>query len=95
MSDAGGSTATDTEPTRLSASEHARLAAFFAPQSAAIIGASTSPLKFGGRALKFCLERGYSGRLYPINANHDRVQGIRAYRHIGISPTCPRHPTSP
>ncbi|MDE0372294.1 MAG: CoA-binding protein, partial [Rhodospirillales bacterium] len=79
----------DAAPTRLSTSDHARLSRCFAPESAAIIGASTNPLKFGGRALKFCLERGYSGRLYPINARNDRVQGVRAYRHVSDLPEAP------
>ena len=46
-------------------------------------------MKFGGRALRFCLERGYSGRLYPINARNDRVQGVAAYRHIADLPEAP------
>ena len=79
----------DGEPIRLSDSDYARLAECFAPGSAAIIGASTNPLKFGGRALKFCLERGYAGRLYPINARNDVVQGVRAYRHISDLPEAP------
>ena len=79
----------DAEPIRLSEPDYARLAGCFAPESAAIVGASTNPLKFGGRALKFCLERGYAGRLYPINATSDRVQGVRAYRHISELPEAP------
>ena len=79
----------DAEPIRLAESDYARLAECFAPPSAAIVGASTNPLKFGGRALKFCLESGYSGRLYPINASNDRVQGVRAYRHISDLPEAP------
>ncbi|MYI70396.1 MAG: CoA-binding protein, partial [Boseongicola sp. SB0673_bin_14] len=61
----------------------------FFPESAAIIGASTDPLKFGGRALKFCLERGYKGRLYPVNARHDVVQGVPAYAHVADLPEAP------
>lgn len=66
-----------------------RLSKCFAPESAAIIGASTNPMKFGGRALKFCLERGYGGRLYPINAKNDLVQGVKAYGHIKDLPEAP------
>ena len=55
----------------LDRSAAARLALCFDPESATIIGASTNPMKFGGRALKFCLERGYKGRLYPVNARND------------------------
>ena len=66
-----------------------KLRSLFAPDSAAIIGASTNPGKMGGRALKFCLTRGYQGRLYPINANNDEVQGVRAYRSIADLPEAP------
>lgn len=69
--------------------DYALLRMCFAPESAAIIGASTDPMKFGGRALKFCLERGYGGRLYPINAKNDVVQGVKAYAHISELPEAP------
>ena len=69
--------------------EAAKLAMCFAPQSAAIIGASTNPMKFGGRALKFCLERGYKGRLYPINAKNAVVQGIPAFSCMADLPEAP------
>jgi len=75
--------------TPLNPDEARRLSNCFAPESAAIIGASTNPMKFGGRALKFCLERGYGGRLYPINAKNDVVQGVKAYSHISELPEAP------
>lgn len=73
----------------LDKSEFGKLEMCFRPQSAAIIGASTDPMKFGGRALKFCLERGYAGRLYPVNAHNEIVQGIEAYRSISDLPEAP------
>ncbi len=73
----------------LDRSEAAKLAMCFAPSSAAIIGASADPMKFGGRALKFCLERGYRGRLYPVNARNDIVQGVKAFRSVGDLPEAP------
>ena len=69
--------------------EFGRLALCFAPESAAIVGASTNPDKFGGRALKFCLERGYRGRLYPINSRSPDVQGVRAYATLADLPESP------
>ncbi len=74
---------------RLDPDRSARLGLCFAPESAAIVGASTDPLKFGGRALKFCLERGYGGRLYPVNARNDVVQGVRAWRSVADLPEAP------
>lgn len=73
----------------LDRSEAAKLAMCFAPASATIIGASTNPMKFGGRALKFCLERGYRGRLYPVNANSDVVQGVPAFASVADVPEAP------
>ena len=73
----------------LDEAEYAKLTMCFAPQSAAIIGASTDPMKFGGRALKFCLERGYGGRLYPINAKNEIVQGVKAFRSVEELPEAP------
>lgn len=73
----------------LDPSEFRRLAACFAPESAAIVGASTDPRKFGGKALKFCLERGYKGRLYPINTGNAKVQGVRAYPDLASLPEAP------
>ncbi len=73
----------------LDEAEYSKLEMCFRPASAAIIGASTNPLKFGGRALKFCLERGYEGRLYPINAKNEIVQGVKAYQSIADLPEAP------
>ena len=73
----------------LDPNEYNKLRVCFQPESAAIIGASTNPMKFGGRALKFCLERGYGGRLYPINANNNVVQGVKAFGHIDDLPEAP------
>lgn len=73
----------------LDETQYSKLRMCFAPQSASIIGASTDPMKFGGRALKFCLERGYGGRLYPINAKNEIVQGVKAYRSIADLPEAP------
>ncbi|MEX0283219.1 MAG: acetate--CoA ligase family protein [Paracoccaceae bacterium] len=74
---------------QLDPAEVAKLSLCFEPQSAAIIGASTNPMKFGGRALKFCLERGYQGRLYPVNAKNDVVQGVPAFSSVADLPEAP------
>ncbi|MEM7300233.1 MAG: acetate--CoA ligase family protein [Pseudomonadota bacterium] len=74
---------------QLDPDQFARLKACFAPASAAIIGASTNPMKFGGRALKFCLERGYGGRLYPVNARNAVVQGVDAFASVADLPEAP------
>ncbi|MCC5983017.1 MAG: acetate--CoA ligase family protein [Rhodobacteraceae bacterium] len=62
--------------------------AFF-PERAAIVGASTDINKFGGRAMHFCLTRGYQGTLWPINAKADEVQGVPAFRSLRDLPQAP------
>lgn len=56
---------------------------FFQPRSLAIIGASSDPERIGGRPLRFLIEAGFSGALYPVNtAGHAELQGRRAYQNI-------------
>ena len=52
---------------------------FFNPQSVAIIGASSDPAKLGGRPIRFLLEAGFAGSIYPINKRSATVQGLTAY----------------
>jgi acyl-CoA synthetase (NDP forming) len=55
------------------------LAPLLAPRSVAIFGASNDPERISGRPLRYFLEAGYSGALYPINPNRKTVQGVPAY----------------
>ena len=43
------------------------LTPYFHPRSLAIIGASTDPERIGGRPLRFLIEAGFKGTLYPVN----------------------------
>lgn len=52
------------------------------PRSVAVIGASDNPTRIGGRPLKYMLENQFAGPLYPVNANRDTVQGIKAYKSV-------------
>lgn len=51
---------------------------FFSPKSIAVIGASTNPMKPGGRPISFLL-KGYSGKIYPVNPSHETINGIECY----------------
>ncbi len=55
---------------------------FLAPDSIAIIGASTDPTKRGYKALVGLLEGGYEGRIYPINPKAPEIMGLAAYPSI-------------
>jgi acetate---CoA ligase (ADP-forming) len=56
------------------------------PASVAIIGASNDATRIGGRTLSYLLKGGYSGRIVPVNPNHDTVQGLAAYPAIDTAP---------
>jgi acetate---CoA ligase (ADP-forming) len=52
------------------------------PKSVAIIGASDTPGRIGGRPIRFMQAENYGGQIYPINPNRDTVQGLKAYASI-------------
>jgi acetate---CoA ligase (ADP-forming) len=62
------------------------LTPLLAPRSVAIFGAWNDPGRISGRSLRYFLEAGYSGALYPINPNRDRVQGLPAYPDLAAVP---------
>lgn len=57
------------------------LDAAFKPASVAVIGASNS-LKLGGADMRFLIESGYRGKVYPVNPKEEIVQGYQAYQSI-------------
>jgi acyl-CoA synthetase (NDP forming) len=59
------------------------------PRSIAVIGASDSPDKIGGRPIKYLQMFGYRGRIDPINPNRDTIQGLKAYRELAATPDAP------
>ena len=62
------------------------LAPVFYPKSHAVIGASASESKFGGRFLKTLLNFGYSGKVYPVNPQESEVFGLKTYARVGDIP---------
>jgi acetate---CoA ligase (ADP-forming) len=67
----------------------AGLGVLFAPESVAVIGASDDPARLGGRPIRYLLEAGYAGAIYPVNPKRDRVQGLKAYPSIDSLPQVP------
>lgn len=59
------------------------------PASVAIVGASHSPDKVGGRPLMYLSRFGYRGHIYPVNASRRQVQGHRAYARVADLPEAP------
>ena len=54
------------------------LAAFFAPQSVAVVGASRDPGKVGGSVIANLRAAGFEGHVWPVNPSADVVQGLPA-----------------
>ncbi|MFC1535045.1 CoA-binding protein [Thermodesulfobacteriota bacterium] len=56
--------------------------AIFHPESIAVIGASSDPMKFGGRAYMVVKERSNNERVYPVNPAKQEIEGIQCYTSI-------------
>lgn len=61
----------------------------FRPRSVAIVGASNDPSRISGRPLRYLKERGYKGKIYPINPTRDVVQGMKAWPSLADLPEAP------
>jgi acyl-CoA synthetase (NDP forming) len=59
------------------------------PRSVAVVGASDNPNKVGGRPIKYLLEQGFRGAIYPVNPRQERVQGIVAHASLADLPVVP------
>lgn len=55
------------------------LDSFLSPASIAVVGASATPSKIGAVPVRYLIEQGYRGEIYPINARAAEIQGRRAY----------------
>lgn len=51
----------------------------FNPASIAVVGASSSPMKVGGRPIAYMKKTGYRGAIYPVNPKGGEIQGLTAY----------------
>lgn len=60
----------------------AGLQAMLEPASVAMIGASDDPARIGGRPLRYLMEAGFQGEVYPVNPNRETVQGLKAYASV-------------
>lgn len=56
------------------------------PRSVAIVGASDSEQKWGGRLLRYMLRHRHDGPLYPINARASELMGLPAYPSLRDCP---------
>ncbi len=59
------------------------------PESIAVVGASSNPLKPGGRVFKNIKENGFTGELWPVNPTADDIMGLPAFTSIENLPAAP------
>jgi len=62
------------------------LTALLKPKSVAIIGASDDPGRIGGRPLRYLIDVGYAGGIFPVNPGRDVVQGLPSFASISAIP---------
>jgi acyl-CoA synthetase (NDP forming) len=65
------------------------LDALFRPRSVAILGASDDPTRISGRPVRYLIEGGFKGAIYPVNPNRETVQGLKAYKALADVPETP------
>ena len=59
------------------------------PASIAILGASAELNKVNGRTLRFLIEKGYRGGIYPVNPKYETIAGLRCYPNVAALPVAP------
>ncbi len=65
------------------------LDSLFAPNSVAVIGASTRPGTVGNVVVHNLLDGDFAGPIMPVNPKYDSVAGVLCYRKIGALPVTP------
>ncbi|MCL6479027.1 MAG: acetate--CoA ligase family protein [Peptococcaceae bacterium] len=61
----------------------------FFPASIVLVGASSDFTKLSGRPLRFLLERGYQGRIYPVNPKYTSIGHLKCYSSLDGLPEAP------
>jgi acyl-CoA synthetase (NDP forming) len=59
---------------------------FFYPRGIVFIGASSDPVKLGGRPVDQTKRLGYKGNVYPVNPGSPEVQGFKSYASVAETP---------
>jgi acyl-CoA synthetase (NDP forming) len=59
---------------------------FLSPRSIAIIGVSRDFNKLNGRTMKFLLEKGYEGKIFPVNPKYSEVGGWPCFASVADIP---------
>ena len=70
-------------------SRFAGLTPLLAPNSVAVLGASSDATRIGGRPIAYMRAQGFPGALYPVNPNRTEIQGLKAYKSVADLPEVP------
>ena len=77
----------DTTTRDIALHDVAPLAALFEARSIAIVGASENVSRMGGgMTMRFLIDHGYQGDLYPVNPKRDEVQGVKCHPSLESIP---------
>ncbi len=71
------------------ANRFSSLTPMLAPRSITVLGASSDPTRIGGRPIAYMLQRGFGGRIFPVNPNRSEIQGLPAYASLAELPEVP------
>ncbi len=72
-----------------SADDGRALLSLLSPRSVAVLGASDSTIKAGGRPIDYMRRHGFAGAIYPVNPNRATIQGVAAYPSLDALPAAP------
>lgn len=61
----------------------------FAPRGIAIVGASADPSKTGSRPLRYLIDAGYKGNIYPVNPRVVEIAGVKCWPSVAALPESP------
>lgn len=60
--------------------------ALLRPRSIAIVGASADPTKLNHRMLRYLIDNGFTGKIYPVNPKYTEIAGLRSYPDLAAIP---------
>ena len=66
------------------------LRCLMAPDSVAVVGASSDPGRIGGRPIDWMRRAGFQGAIYPVNPTRAEVQGLPAFPSVAALPHTPQ-----
>ena len=73
----------------MSTSKPHRLQRLLAPESVALVGATTKPNVFGNDMVLELQVSRYGGKVYPVNPQYDEVEGWQCYASLADLPEAP------